>query len=297
MNPSADLRLVPFFRTLTDAQVAQLVERGTHVSLPAGATLFRKGDAGNCMYALLEGRLQIYLEDAGGHSVVLRVLENGDFFGEMALLDGDARSANAITLTACTLFQLERGPFHDLLGDSPQLRSELLASLSARIRATSESYLREEIARHKLQADIEREHHRALAQMVAGVAHEVNTPLGIINTAASILKRELSSDVAGSLTGDRKVRALFDELVETADLMQRNAARAHTLVQGFKNLSVAQIVDTKETLSLPDVIAEILALFSIEARKAKLDVEFRNRLSEDETRWVGYRGHFSRVLL
>jgi signal transduction histidine kinase len=79
--------------------------------------------------------------------------------------------------------------------------------------------------------------------------------------------------------------------------MQKNIARAHTLIQSFKNLSVSQIVDTKETLSLPEVVNEILSLFSIQARKARLEIEFRNGLAEHEQSWVGYRGHLSRILL
>jgi signal transduction histidine kinase len=144
---------------------------------------------------------------------------------------------------------------------------------------------------------MERDRHRSLAQMVAGVAHEVNTPLGIISTGASIVKRELSSETVTALTADRKVKMVVEDLLETADLMDKNIKRAHMLIQSFKNLSVSQIADTKETLCLPEVVNEILALFSIQARKAKLDVEFTQFLPEDGQTWVGYRGHLSRILL
>ena len=142
---------------------------------------------------------------------------------------------------------------------------------------------------------MERERHRSLAQMVVGVAHEVNTPLGIINTAASIIKRELTSETVKVLPDDRKVQSLVGDLLETADLMQKNIVRAHTLIQSFKNLSVSQIADTKEALILPEVIDEILALFSIQARHARLDVTFTHTLPEAQCTWVGYRGHLSRI--
>jgi len=90
---------------------------------------------------------------------------------------------------------------------------------------------------------------------------------------------------------------LVADLLETADLMQKNIVRAHTLIQSFKNLSVSQIVDTKETLGLPAVVEEILALFSIQARQAKLDVTFTHTLPEPQRTWAGYRGHLSRILL
>lgn len=249
------------------------------------------------MYAILSGQVQIYLEDAEGHNAVLSVLEPGDFFGEMALLDGDARSASAMALIDTELFRVDRDAFLDLLATSPELRSQLLVDLAKRIRVTDERYLEEEIAREKLRADIEQERHRALAQMVAGVAHEVNTPLGIINTAASIMKRELASEHAARLATEPGAKALFEDLLETADLMQKNITRAHSLIQSFKNLSVSQIVDTKETLLLPEVINEVLTLFSIEARKSGLEVDFKNDLAVEDQTWVGFRGHLSRILL
>ncbi|HEY2379697.1 MAG TPA: cyclic nucleotide-binding domain-containing protein [Terriglobia bacterium] len=293
----ADLRKVPFLQPLTDVQAAQLADRGRQVPARAGEVLFNKGDSGDCMYAILAGSVQIYLDDREGHKAVLGVLEAGDFFGEMALLDGDSRSASAAAITDCELFRLDRDAFLDLLATSPALRSQLLIDLAQRIRVTDERYLQEEIARQTLRADIERERHRALAQMVAGVAHEVNTPLGIINTAASIMKRELTSDTAVTLAAAPKAKALFEDLLETTDLMQRNITRAHGLIQSFKTLSISEVADTKETLALPEVINEILALFSIQARQAGLEVEFKNDLPPDQQSWVGFRGVLSRVLL
>ena len=291
------LRQVPFLQSLTDVQLAQLVERGQHQSIAAGQVLFHKGDPGYCLYAILTGQVQIYLQDAHDHVVVLSVLTAGEVFGEMALLDAGIRSASAISLSPGELFVLERETFVDLLTTSPQLLSRLFADLTQRIRDTDERYFQDEIAKQTLRADMERERRRSLAQMVAGVAHEVSTPLGIINTAASIIKRELTSETVKALPDDRKVHMLVEDLLETADLIQKNIVRAHTLIQSFKNLSVSQIVKTKETLVLPEVVHEILALFSIQARQAKLEVTFNHTLPEQQRTWVGYRGHLSRILL
>ena len=291
------LRQVPFLQPLTDEQLIQLVEKGQRQAIVAGQVLFHKGEAGHCLYALLDGQVQIYLQDERGRVVVLSDLKAGEVFGEMALLDGGVRSASALSLSPGELFILERETFVDLLTTSPQLLSQLFVGLAQRIRSTNERYFQDEIAKQTLRADMERERHRSLAQMVVGVAHEVNTPLGIINTAASIIKRELTSETVKALPDDRKVRSLVGDLLETADLMQKNIVRAHTLIQSFKNLSVSQIADTKEALILPEVIHEILALFSIQARQARLDVTFTHTLPEAQCTWVGYRGHLSRILL
>src|SRR5207237_9549131 len=97
-----------------------------------------------------------------------------------------------------------------------------------------------------------------------GVHHEVHPPLRIIYTAARIIKRELTSETLFALAGDRKLKMLIDHLLETTDLMQKNITRAHALIQSFKNLSVSQIVDTKGSLKLVELVNEILALFSIQ---------------------------------
>jgi len=140
--------------------------------------------------------------------------------------------------------------------------------------------------------------YRSLAQMVAGVAHELNTPLGTVNTAASIVKGRLAAEVLSSLTGEPKALAALDDAREAADLIAANIARAHKLVQNFKKLSVGQISDTKEVLDLIDVVDEVIGLFKFNARQAKLVIEVRHCLSEPSARaWLGYRGYLTQVLL
>lgn len=294
---TTSLRQVPLLQPLADAQLAQLVAQGQRLVLPGAEVLFRQGDAGHCLYVILSGQVQISLEDAQGHAMVLRVFTAGEIFGEMALLDGGDRSATAASLGPCELFVLEREAFFNLLTTSPHLLSQLFTDLTQRLRATDERYFQDEIARQTLRAEMERERHRALAQLVAGVAHEVNTPLGIINTAASIITRELTSDRITALAQDGATRTVVADLLETAALLQKNITRAHSLIQSFKNLSVSQIVDSKDTLPLLDVVTEILALFSIQARQARLEVVFTPTLPVEQRTWVGYRGHLSRILL
>ena len=157
------LQQVPFLQPLTDDQVALVVERGNRLVVPAGEVLFRKGDFGHCMYVILSGKVQIYLDAGEGQVLVLGVLAPGDFFGEMALIDGGPRSAGALTVGECELFVLERAAFLDLLSVSPELLSRLFAGLTERLRATDERYLQEEIAKQTVRADMERARHRSLA--------------------------------------------------------------------------------------------------------------------------------------
>src|SRR6185503_12004159 len=104
--------------------------------------------------------------------------------------------------------------FLELLTVSPELLSGLFVGITDRLRATVERYLTEEVAKQTIRADMERERHRSLAHLVAGVAHEVNTPLGIINTAASVIKRELTSETMAAVAAEGKLKLLVEDVLE-----------------------------------------------------------------------------------
>ena len=135
------LRQVPLFESLEDSQIDYLVKVGKRLTLSSGERLFRKGDPGSCMYMIISGRIQIYMESSDGQLAMLRVLDSGQFFGEMALLDGEERSASALTLTPCLLFTLDRAAFLNLIATYPELLTRLLSVLTERLRRTDERYL------------------------------------------------------------------------------------------------------------------------------------------------------------
>ncbi len=291
------LKSVPFFSDFDDAQLAELVAIGEIETYDANQIVLRDGDDSNELYVILSGSVTIYKRDAKGNEVELKAEHSGDFFGELALLDGGKRSATVATLTPCEFFVLRREAFLSLLQSSPSLLTKMFAALAADVRATGERYFREELEKQRLHTEMELERHRALAQMVAGVAHELNTPLGIINTAAGLIRQRLQGEVVSALVMDRKMKNTFDDIIEASVLMEGNVRRAHQLVQSFKNVSVSQIADTRERLDIAEVITDTLSLFKINARKARLDIVFQDDLGEHSHIWEGYRGYLSRVLL
>ena len=170
---------------------------------------------------------------------------------------------------------------------------ELLARVGThlavyRLRRENERLIRDEseLARH-----------RSVAQMVAGVAHEINTPLGILNTAASLLNSWLGSPVLAALGESREGRALLDDLGDATQLITRNVARAHRLVQDFKKVSVQQVTDTLEQVELAEVVDETVRFFQVGNRESPLEVEVLNQLPDGRGPWLGYPGSLSQVLL
>ena len=293
------LRQVPFFSHMSDAALEQLHRTGHVLSLQSGEVAVREGDMADCMYVVLDGQVAVQKNDDGRRGVTIATLSVGDFFGEMALLDEGKRSATVLCQTPCSLFVLDQNAFRNLLdqADSGAV-FRLFAALTRRVRDTTERVLREELAKQALEAETEIERHRSLAQMVAGVAHEINTPLGIINTAASVISNRMKvGSLQALVSNDRRAASAVEDIQEASDLIQGNIARAHKLVQDFKKISVNQLNDARETVNLSDTLNSAVDLFRINARKAKLNITISDHLPDGGRAWVGYPGALVQVLM
>lgn len=99
--------------------------------------LFQKGDPGANMMAVIDGRIRIYSTSLEGKELTLNIIGPGEFFGEIALLDGQARTADAMTIEPCTLLILDRRSFLPWLEQHPQVAIGLLSVLCQRLRRTS----------------------------------------------------------------------------------------------------------------------------------------------------------------
>jgi signal transduction histidine kinase len=305
MSIEETLKKVPFFSQLNEAQLKNLASMGKALSLQANVHAFHEGDAAECMYIIMAGSIRIYKSTRNIDSEVI-VLHEGEVFGELALLDSHPRSASALALTDCELLTIDQFAFMSLILKSrAQVTFRVFSALVQRIRETNERYVGKEIALLSLSDKMEIERLRSLQQLVAGVAHELNTPLGIIATAVSIIQTTLNSDEFKAFAQDRHTSSMLEDSHEALELIQRNIQRAHRLTQDFKKVSVSQLTDVKEQFHLIDAIKEILNLFSINARKAKIEVQVINQIDEQTGEqdgsqndiWTGYRGYLSQILL
>lgn len=293
------LREVPLFSLLPGKLLDELVKSGQTCSFEKGQVVCEEGEVSDAMYVILEGQLRVFKHDGEGNEVDIAVLKSGDFFGEMSMLDGEPRSATVACLTDCHLFMLDRLAFMSMLlqADTQTVFFSIISALVKRVRTVSMKYFEEELAQRTLQAEMEAERHRALGQLVAGVAHELNTPLGVVNTAVDMIaKRVHSEKLVAPLADDLAAQAVLADMQEAAELATRNIGRAHKLVENFKKISVNQLTANRETVNLSALIGDILELFKINARQAKLQIKVNNHLPEDHKVWTGYPGHLTQVL-
>jgi len=105
---------------------------------PATTEIYAKGSPGNCMMLVLRGTAKMSSVSAEGKEIVLNIMNPGDLFGEIALLDGSARSADAIANTACELFTIDRREFIPFVRSQPGLAMKFIELLCTRIRWTSD---------------------------------------------------------------------------------------------------------------------------------------------------------------
>jgi CRP/FNR family transcriptional regulator, cyclic AMP receptor protein len=132
------LRSVPLFASLDDEAAEALRELLEVEVFPEGRVLFRKGETGDAMYLIEDGRVRIHVRDADGDDVTLAELAGGDFFGEMAILDGKDRSADATVLADARLAVLSREHFLDFVRRDPGVALNMLAAITSRLRRTDE---------------------------------------------------------------------------------------------------------------------------------------------------------------
>jgi CRP-like cAMP-binding protein len=144
------------------------------------------------------------MESSDGQAAVLRVLEATQFFGEMALLDGGERSANALALTPCEFFVLERASFLNLITTYPELLTRLLSGLTERLRRTDDRYLTQ----------------------MAGVAKEVKAPLDAIIANVRTIEQDLSVERVSPL-----LKPFVDKIWNAADVIERRSADVQALLQ------------------------------------------------------------------
>ena len=141
------IRSVPLFASLGDEAAQELVTLLNNREVPSGTPLFRAGDKGDAMYLIQSGRIRIAVSDEDGREIVLAELAQGDFFGEMAIIDGKQRSADATVIEDARLAVLSREDFLRFINSHPGVALEMLSAVFHRLR-TTDKMLQQRVSRN-----------------------------------------------------------------------------------------------------------------------------------------------------
>jgi len=174
-------------RGLAPSDRKSLAERAQLSRFEADGVIFQHGDPGDGMAAVVRGRVKIRCHSIDGKELVLNIVKPGEVFGEIALLDGEPRTADAVAMESCELLILRRADFLPFLETHPHVAQTLIAVLCQRLRHTS-SHLED-----ALFLEVPARLARALLHLAQG--------LGIPAKAGVCIDLRLSQQQLGAIVG------------------------------------------------------------------------------------------------
>jgi len=137
MPETADdfLKYVPIFSELSDSTLEQISKLGVKKKFPKDSIILFEHETGSALFVIVSGKVKVSRVSEDGKEVILTILGDSDFFGEMAILDGLTRSANVTSMEDSELFIIQRKDFLELLQIHPEVSIALLQELTQRLRA------------------------------------------------------------------------------------------------------------------------------------------------------------------
>jgi CRP/FNR family transcriptional regulator len=143
LGPVALLRSVPLFADLEEGELERFSRVAVARSFPAGTRVFHEGDHSDACYIVRDGSFRVTREHSDGRAITLASLGPGDIFGELAMLDGEVRSASVEALSDGELLALPAGEVRALLARHPEITVKLIAALVRRLRTANERISRQ----------------------------------------------------------------------------------------------------------------------------------------------------------
>ncbi|MFQ5582896.1 MAG: Crp/Fnr family transcriptional regulator [Calditrichia bacterium] len=132
------MKTIPLFSELSEKDLQKIVRVASKQKYHKDNLILIEEEVGSSMFIILDGRVKISRISDDGREVILSILSEGDFFGEMSLLDGQTRSANVTAVDDSELLVIRREDFLQILFDYPQIAINLLKELAQRIRKGDE---------------------------------------------------------------------------------------------------------------------------------------------------------------
>jgi CRP-like cAMP-binding protein len=128
------IRSVPVFAEIEASELSKIVRVGVRKKYKKGSIILLEEETGAALFFIVFGKVKIVRTDEEGREVILSILGENDFFGEMSILDGLSRSASVVALTKTELFMIHRRDFLKLMQDVPSVAISLLKEMTMRLR-------------------------------------------------------------------------------------------------------------------------------------------------------------------
>jgi CRP/FNR family transcriptional regulator/CRP/FNR family cyclic AMP-dependent transcriptional regulator len=132
------LSTIPLFEGLSSTDLDIVAQRVRPRRYKENDTIFHKDDPGVALYAIVEGKVKIHNETPDGQDCIITIFSEGEFFGDLSMIDGNPRSADATTMEPSELLMLTRDDLMDILDRYPRITRCLLVTIAGRLRRTTE---------------------------------------------------------------------------------------------------------------------------------------------------------------
>lgn len=165
------------FSSLAPHDLAMLQGVTSEQSFAGGAEIFREGDAGDALYAIKEGTVQISGVVTGGARQIFSRLPEGEVFGEMAVIDSQPRSASAVAEVDTTVYRIPREAMLELLNRSPQFAASMMREITHRLREFNQQYMNTVLQAERM---------ALVGRFASSIVHDLKNPLTIIGIAADL---------------------------------------------------------------------------------------------------------------
>ena len=207
---------VPLFAELSEEELSRVASVAIPRSFPKGVRVFHEGDDSDACYVVRSGDLRVTREHSDGRAIALATLGTGDFFGELAMLDGGSRSASVETLADAELLALPAVDMRRVIAAHGDIAAKLIVALTRRLRETNER-----VARQSFQT---------VPSRVAGVLAQLIAEEAIPEERAGITVRMTQSDLAQLAGTSRESVSRFLATLERAGVVAVGRGRV-TIVE------------------------------------------------------------------
>ena len=209
------LQRVPLFSQLSGEDLEEISRVAVPRSYPKGVRVFHEGDHSDACYIVRSGDLRVTREHPDGRAIALATLGPGDIFGELAMLDGEARSASVEALSECQLLALPAADVRRLLGGSSEITVKLVVALTRRLRDANER-----IARQSFQT---------VPSRVAGVLSQLTAEEAPLQGREGVTIRMTQADLAQLAGTSRESVSRFLAVLERAGVVHVGRGRVTVL--------------------------------------------------------------------
>lgn len=224
------------FSDLSPEDLKKLRAATRELNFAPNEIIFKEGDAGNGIYFVKDGLVQIQAAVGHGDLKVLSKIPPGELFGEMAVLDNQPRSATALAEEPTTVFFLGRKELDDLLDRTPRLASALVREISKRLRSFNRQYVREVLESERL---------ALVGRFASSIVHDLKNPLNIIGISADMACMPAATPESRQISTQRirkqveRISIMVNELLEFTQGSRTNVIMAPVNYKGF----VEQLID------------------------------------------------------